>query len=192
VAQPEEVPERATEQETVEATEDRTGEQRRAVGCHGRLKTRTKCDGRLRQECAATVGRPTCRFVPALRKGGLRKGPGKRCHRNGVRGPGETSGSRMEGRGLKQWRTNVNAVGGTPKGRTSEKKRRTRPKCNNGIRGRGAGQHRRLEGIRMHRELIRQSLDLEIAKLIVESHTGLRKPGNGTLWKCRPPPKRNR
>jgi hypothetical protein len=80
VAEPEEVPERATEQETIEAAEDQTGEQRLAVGCRGRLKTRTKCDGRLRQVYAATIGRPTRRFVPALHKGGLRRGPGKKCH----------------------------------------------------------------------------------------------------------------
>jgi hypothetical protein len=86
----------------------------------------------------------------------------------------------MEDRSLKKRRTKVNAVGGTPKGRTREKKRWMRPKCNNGIRGRGAGQHQRLEGIRLHRELIRQSLDLEIAKLIVKSHIGLREPGGWT------------
>jgi hypothetical protein len=39
VAEPKEVPERATEQETVEAAEDRTGDLRLAVKCRGRLKT---------------------------------------------------------------------------------------------------------------------------------------------------------
>jgi hypothetical protein len=86
VAEPGEVPERATEQETVEAAENRTGEQRQAVGCRGRLKMRAKCDGRLRQECATTVGRPTRHFIPALRKGGLWKGLGKRCCRSGIGG----------------------------------------------------------------------------------------------------------
>jgi hypothetical protein len=39
----------------------------------------------------------------------------------------------------------------------------------------------------MHCELMRQSLDLEIAKLIVESHIGLQEPGDGLLWwKCCP------
>jgi hypothetical protein len=55
-----------------------------------------------------------------------------------------------------------------------------------------AGQHQRLEEIRMHREVTRQSLRLEIARLIVGSYIGLREPGDGTLWKCRPPPKRKR
>jgi hypothetical protein len=121
VAEPEEVPERATKQETSEAAEDRTGEQRRAVGCSGRLKTRTKRDGRLRQECAATVGRPTRRFVPALRKEGLRKGPGKEC-RSGIRRPGRTFRSRIDGRSLKQRQIKDNVVRGTAKGRTCEKK----------------------------------------------------------------------
>jgi hypothetical protein len=85
VAEPEEIPERAMEQETVEAAEDRTGDLRLAVRCRRRLKTRTKRNGQLRQDCSATVGWPTHRFVPALRKGELRKGPGKKC-RSGIRG----------------------------------------------------------------------------------------------------------
>jgi hypothetical protein len=101
MAEPEEVPERATEQETTEAAEDRTGEQRLTVGCRGRLKTRTKRDGRLRQECAATVGWPTRHFIPALCKGGLRKGLGKE-RGSGIRGQGKASGDRMRGRTRKR------------------------------------------------------------------------------------------
>jgi hypothetical protein len=172
--EPQEVPEGATDAETLGATEDRAGELHLAVRCRGRLKTRTKRDGRLRQECAATIGRPTRRFVPALRKGGLRKGPGKEC-RSGIRRPGRTFSSRIDGRSLKQRQIKGNVVRETPEGRTYKKRSRTRPKCNNGIRGRDAGQHRRLEGIRMHRELIRQSLDLEIAKLIIVEGTKLKK-----------------
>jgi hypothetical protein len=133
VAKPQEVPEGATEQETIGVIEDRSGNLRLAVRCRGRLKTRTKCDGRLRQDCAATVGRPTRRFVPALRKGGLRKGPGKKW-RSGIKGPGRTLGNRMGGRSLKKRRTKFNVVQGTPKDRTYEKRQRSRPECNDGIR----------------------------------------------------------
>jgi hypothetical protein len=41
-------------------------------------------------------------------------------------------------------------------------------------------------------EAISKNLCMEIAKLIIESSVGLREPGDGTLWKCRPPPKRKR
>jgi hypothetical protein len=76
VAETEEVPEGA-----IGVTEDRSRNLRLAVGCRGRLKTRTKGDGRVRQVYAATIGRPTRRSVPAMRKGGLRRGPGKKCRR---------------------------------------------------------------------------------------------------------------
>jgi hypothetical protein len=62
----------------------------------------------------------------------------------------------------------------------------------NGKRGRIEKRERRLERKKTHREVVRQSLRLEIAKLLVESSIGLREPGHGLLWKCRPPPKRKR
>jgi hypothetical protein len=129
VAETEEVPEGATDEEAIGVTEDRSGSLRLAVRCCGRLKTRTKRDGPLRQDCAATIGRPTHRFVPALHKGGLRKGPGKKC-RSGIKGPGRTLGSRMGGRGLKQQRIKDNVVLGAHK-------ERTRPVFENGIRNQG-------------------------------------------------------
>jgi hypothetical protein len=149
VEEPQEVPEGATGEETIGAAKDRSRDLRLAVGCRGHLKTRTKRDGRVRQECAATVGRPTRRFVPALRKG-----PGMKCRGSGTKGRGIAAGSRMRGmirkrqRGLEKRKTFYNAIEPT--------------------------------------------LGLEIIKLVVESSIGLREPGDGTLWKCRPPPKRKR
>jgi peptidoglycan hydrolase CwlO-like protein len=52
VAKPHEVPEGATEQDTIGVTEDRSRDLHLAAGCRGRLKTWTKHDGPLRQECA--------------------------------------------------------------------------------------------------------------------------------------------
>jgi hypothetical protein len=84
-----------------------------------------------------------------------------------------------------------------------EKRSRTRPECNSGIRklnkvsrtgkgGRIVKRDQRLEAKRTHHEAIRKSLFMEITKLIFESSVGLREPGDGLLWKCRPPPKRKR
>jgi hypothetical protein len=109
VEEPQEVPEGATDKEVIGADEGRSRDLRRALRCRGRLKTRTRPDGRLRQECAADVGRPTRRFVPALRKGGLRRGPGKKC-RSDIKGP-----SRMGGRSLKKRRTKFNVARGAHK-----------------------------------------------------------------------------
>jgi hypothetical protein len=119
VAEPQEVPEGVTDEEAIGAAEDRSKDLRLAVRCRGRLKTRTKPDGRLRQVCAATVGRPTHRSVPAIRKGGLRKGPGRMCCRSGI--GRRSKASRAGKRGMAK----NNVEQGAPEGRTDDKKRRT-------------------------------------------------------------------
>jgi hypothetical protein len=103
-AEPQEVPEGAMGEETIGATEDRSRNLRLAVGCRGQLKTRTKRDGRLRQECAPAVGRPTRRTVPATRKGVLRKGPGIKSRRIVIKGRGKASGNEMRGKIMKRRR----------------------------------------------------------------------------------------
>jgi hypothetical protein len=148
-----EVPNGATDEETIGAAKDRSRDLRLAAGCRGQFKKRTKRDGGFRQEYTATVGRPTRRIVPAMRKGKLRSGPGKKC-RSGLRGQSKAS--------------------------------------RNGQTKMIGKRHRRLERKKTHREAIRKSLGMEIAKLKVESSIGLREPGDGILWKCRPPPKRKR
>jgi hypothetical protein len=95
VAETEEVPEGATDEEELGVTEDRSRNLRLAVRCRGQLKTRTKPNGQLRQECAAAVGQPTRRSVPAMRKGGLRRGPGKKCRR-GLKGQSKAFGTERE------------------------------------------------------------------------------------------------
>jgi hypothetical protein len=107
----------------------------------------------------------------------------------------------MEGRSLKQRQIKGNVARETTEGRTDEKRRRTRPECNSGIRKlnrvsrtgkRGRTEKRRLERMETDREIIRRSLRLEIAKLMIMFFIGLREPGDGLLCKCRPPPKRKR
>jgi hypothetical protein len=117
VTETEEVPKGATDEEAIGADKGRSRDLRLVVGCRGQLKTRTKCNGGSRQECAGTIGRLTRHFVPAMRKGGLRKGSGKKC-RSGIKGPSRTLGNRMGGRSLKKRRTKFNVARGAHKERT--------------------------------------------------------------------------
>jgi hypothetical protein len=200
--EPQEVPEGATDEEKFGATEDQAGDLHLAVRHHRQRKKRAQENGGPRQKFAVFRGRLTHRAVPALLKGHVRKGPRKN-RRSGIRGPGKTFCSRIDGRSLKQRQTQVNVARETPEGRMDEKRRRTRPECNSGIRklnkvshtgkrGRIVKKDQCLEAKRSHHEVTRKSLSLEIAMLIVGSYIGLREPGNGTLWKCRPPPKQKR
>jgi hypothetical protein len=202
VAESREVSERATDEETSGGTEDRAGELRLAVRRHIQRKKRAQVNGGPRQNFAAARGRFTRHAVPAMRKGHVRRGPGMKYRRSGVRGPGKTFHSRIDGRSLKQRQTQDNVVRETPEGRTYKKRRRTRPECNsgilrlrktsgNGMRGWTRKLDRRLKE-RTVNEAIRKSPRREIVRSIFESSVGLREPGNGTLWKCRPPPKRKR
>jgi hypothetical protein len=162
VAETKEVPEGAMGEEAIGAAKDRSRDRRLAVRCRGRLKTQTKCDGRVRQDCAATIGQPTRRFVPALCKGGLRRGPGKKCRsgtgqkcrRSTIKGLGKTSGNRVRGRIMKR--------------------------------------DQRLETKRTHRDATRQDQRLEIVKIAADISIRPREPGDWLLWKCRPLPKRKR
>jgi hypothetical protein len=87
VEEPQEVPEGATGEETIGAAKDRSRDLCLAVGCHGQLKTRTKRNGWVRQEYAATVGRPTRCTVPAMQEGTLQS-----CRANsGTRGCQDSS-----------------------------------------------------------------------------------------------------
>jgi hypothetical protein len=192
VEEPQDVPIGATDEEVIRANEDRTGEQRPAVKRHKQRKKRAQVDGEPRQKFAAFYGCFTRRAVPALHKGHVRRGPGKRCRRSGIRGPGKTFRSRIDGRRLKQRQTQVNMARETPEGWTDEKRRRTRPECNSGIRklnqtfptgkrGKIVKRDRRLDRKKTYIEAIRKSLFMEITKLIFESSIRPREPGNGTL-----------
>jgi hypothetical protein len=84
VAEPKEVPEGAPDEETFGATEDRTGEQRLAMRRHRQRKKRAQKNGRPQQKFAAFRGQFTLRAVPAMRKGHVRRGLGKRCCHSGI------------------------------------------------------------------------------------------------------------
>jgi hypothetical protein len=144
VAEPQEVPEGATDEETIEAAKDRSRNLRLALGYRGQLKTRTKHDGGSRQECAAAVvGRPTRRTAPAMHKGHVRKGPGKKCRRSGIRGQSKAS--------------------------RDVKRRRTRPGCNSGIKDRGMKQRPHLGRGNTFIEALGQTFKLEVVERTVGS-----------------------
>jgi hypothetical protein len=191
VAVTEEVPVRATEQESVEAAEDRTGDLRLAARRRRQRRKWAQENGGPRQKFAAFRGQVTRRAVPALLKGHVRKGP-RRNRQSGVKGPGRTSGSRIGNRGLTERRTKDKAVRGTPGKRTCERNRRTRPVFGNGLRDQGERQSTLVRNGMTFCEAIRQRLDVKIAKFIFEPYIRLREPGDWKLWKCRPPPKRKR
>jgi hypothetical protein len=119
VEKPQEVPKGGTDEETSAGTEDRTGEQRLAVRRHRQRKKRAQVNGGPRQKFAAARRRFTRRAVPAMRKVHVRRGPGMKCRRRGIRGPGKTSGTRMKVRDMKQrprlgrGRTLIEALGQT-------------------------------------------------------------------------------
>jgi hypothetical protein len=180
VEEPQVVLEGATDEKEFGATEDRAGELRLAARRRRQRKKLAQVNGEPRQRFAANRGRFTRYAVPALRKGHVRRGPGKRCRSSGVRGPGKTFRSRIDGRRLKQRQTQVNMARETPEGRTDEKRRRTRPECNSGIRklnqtfrtgkrGKIVKRDRRLDRKKTYIEAIRKSLFMEITKLIFES-----------------------
>jgi hypothetical protein len=101
MAESREVPEGASDEEAFGATEDRTGEQCLAVRRHIQRKKWALVNGGPQQKFAAASRWFTRHAVPALLKGHVRKGPRRNCH-SGIRGPGKTFRSRMEGRSLKQ------------------------------------------------------------------------------------------
>jgi hypothetical protein len=147
VEKPQEVPDRETDTETSGGIEDRTGEQRLAVRRHRQRKKRAQGNGGPRQKFAAFRGGFTRHAIPALRKGHVRKRPGKRYRRRSIRGQGKAPRNGKRGRIVKKdqqpavgyrnplkRQTKNNVVRETPEGRTCEKRRRTHPECNSSIR----------------------------------------------------------
>jgi hypothetical protein len=127
VEEPQDVPIGATDEEAIRATEDRAGELCLVLRRHSQRKKWAQEKGEPRQKFAAFRGRFTRHAVPALLKGHVHKGP-RRNRRSGVRGPGKTS-RRIDGRSLRERQIKGNVEQGTPRGRTCEKRRRTRLEC---------------------------------------------------------------
>jgi hypothetical protein len=118
--EPQVVPEGATDEEKFGATEDRAGELRLVLRHRRERKKWAQVNGGPRQKFAAFRGRFIRRAVPALLKGHVRKGPRRNCG-SGIREPGKTFRSKIDGRSLKQQQIKGNVARGTPGGRTCEK-----------------------------------------------------------------------
>jgi hypothetical protein len=84
-------------------------------------------------------------------------------------------------------RHNVNI--GVPKGRTGDRRRRTHPENNKGIKDRDAIRQLRLRKERTSGIIVRKTVDLEIEKQIVGSSVGLREVRGWTLRRGRTLPK---
>jgi hypothetical protein len=98
VEEPQDVPIGAMDEEVIRATENRTGEQHPAVRRHRQRKKRAQVDGEPRQKFAAFRRRFTRHAVPVMRKGHVRRGPGKRCCHSGI--GRQSKASRAGKRGL--------------------------------------------------------------------------------------------
>jgi hypothetical protein len=186
VEEPQVLPKGATDEEEFGATKDQTGEQRLAVRRRRERKKRAQEKGGPRHKFAAFRGRFTRRAVPAMRKGHVRWGPGKRCCRSSIERPGKASRTGKREESVK-WRTKNKVVQGTPKKPTCEENRRTRPVFENGLRQSTLVRN----GMRSY-EAFHQKFAPEAVRTAFESSIRLQEPGNGTPWKCRPPPKRKR
>jgi hypothetical protein len=176
VEEPQDVPIGAMDQEAIRANEDRTGEHRLAVRRHRQRKKQAQVNGGPRQKFAAFRGWFTHRAVAALRKGQVHKGPGRML------------GGRMTDWGLKQREAKNGAVQGTPEGRTCERRSRTQPRHDCGMKDREMKQRPRLG---RGRTFIK-ALGLKVVEWTVRSSTRLRRPSIWKLWECWPPPKRKR
>jgi hypothetical protein len=91
--------------ETIGALEDRYGDRHLDVGQRRQPKKRIRDDSEFRQKIASARGLLTNRVIPESRKGHGRQGPGRE-----------------------------NVAKGAAKGRTFERRRRTRQECNTGIK----------------------------------------------------------
>jgi hypothetical protein len=114
--------------ENIGSSEDRCKDQRLAVRRRRGAKKRSQDSVGSRQKVSAARKRVIRRAIPAVRKGNIRKGPGK-------------DGSAR----------------GAPKGRRLQKTHRIIPECNNGIRNRGPKDQLRLRMKRTSDRIIRRT-----------------------------------
>jgi hypothetical protein len=146
--------------DNIGSSEDRSGYQRLAVRRRRGAKKRPQASVGSRQKVSAARKRVTHRAIPAVRKGNIRKGPGK-------------DGSSR----------------GAPKGRRLQKTHRINLGCNIGIRNRGPKDQLCLRMWRTSRRKFKKPIQLEKNTRIFRSMNGLRKANRWTFWKVRPPPK---
>jgi hypothetical protein len=149
--------------ENFESSEDRSGEQRLVVRCRRGAKKRTQDSVGFRQKLSAARKRVVRRAIPAVRKGNIRKCPGK----NNV--------AKVASRGKKLVKRQQNSC-----------------ECEDGRLVRDLKKRLSLRMRRTSGRNFKKPVQLEKKKRIFESTNGLRKANKWTFWKVRPPPKRKK
>jgi hypothetical protein len=149
--------------ENIVSSEDRSGYQRLAVRRRRGAKKRTQDSVGSQQKLSAARKRVIRRAIPAVRKGNIRKSPGK-----------DSTARRA------------------PKGRRLVKIRRRGQDCNIGIWNRGSKNQLHLRMRRTSSRNYRMPVQLEEENRIVSSTIELQDVNDWTFWKVRPPPERKK
>jgi hypothetical protein len=155
--------EKETNFDTIGSSEDRCEDRRLIVRRRRGPKKRSQDSVGSRQKSSAARKRVIHRAVPAVRKGQMRKGPGKD-------------------------RTTRGAL----KRRRLEKIRRRGQECSVGLRNRGPKNQLHLGMRRSSSRAYRMPMQLEMANLIFGSTTEIQDVNDWTFWKVRPPSKRKK
>jgi hypothetical protein len=145
------------------SSEDRCEEQRLVVRRRRGAKKRTQDSVGSRQKSSAARKRVIRRPHSAVRKGHIRKGPGKN-----------------------------NVARGASRGKLLDNRQRNNSECEDGRLGRDLKKRLSLRMRRTSDRCYRKPMKLEMANLIFGSTTGVQDVTYWTFWKVRPPPKRKK
>jgi hypothetical protein len=143
--------------DSIGSSQDRCEDQRLAIRRRRGAKKRT------RQKVSAARKRVIRRPVPAVRKGNIRKSPGKN-----------------------------NAAKGASRGKMLVKRQQNSCECENGRLGRDLKKRLSLRMRRTSGRNFKKPVQLKKKKRIFGAMNGLRKANKWTFWKVRPPPKRKK
>jgi hypothetical protein len=146
--------------DNIVSSEDQCEDQRFVLRRRRGAKKRTQDSVGSRQKVSAARKRVIRRAIPAVRKGNIRKGPGKN-----------------------------NAAKGASRGKMLVKRQQNSRECEDGRLGRDLKKRLRLRMRRTSGTNCRNPTKLEMANLIFGSTIELQGVNDWTFWKVRPPPK---
>jgi hypothetical protein len=163
VERPELFQKEETKFDNIGSSEDRCKAQRLVMRHRRGANMRIRDSVGSRQKLSAACKRVKRRAVPAVRKGHIRKGPGKN-----------------------------NVARGACRGKMLDKRQRNNLECEEGRVGRDLKKRLRLWMKRTSDTCYRKPTKLEMANLIFGSTIELQGVNDWTFWKVRPPPKRKK